>query len=281
MKFVIPLLTAVAACYCVAIEHIFFSEWNLYKLQFGKNYESRVEEEFRMRVFLENRHLITKHNTEYELGLHTYKLGVNQFSDRLDHELFGMNAIKINREMVTDGATFITPENTVIPDEMDWRTKGAVTRVKNQKMCNSCYAFSATGSLESQQFRKTGKLVSLSEQNIIDCSSKFGNHGCDGGLDTLSFDYIKNNGGIDTEESYPYESRNNGGIDTEESYPYESRKAYQCRYKNETIGAKVTGYVKLPEGDEEKLKEAVATIGPISVGIDSSSKNFFYYKEGE
>merc|ERR1712180_180683 len=87
---------------------------------------------------------------------------------------------------------------------VDWRRQGYVTEVKNQGQCGSCYAFAATGSLEGQVFKKTGKLPSLSEQQIVDCSGKYGNQGCGGGWYGDSWDYIRDAGGIESESAYPY-----------------------------------------------------------------------------
>ncbi|KAJ9578024.1 hypothetical protein L9F63_025115 [Diploptera punctata] len=265
MKCVIPLLMVVTACYSISLQHLFRDEWTLFKLKYGKYYENKFEDEFRMNVFLQAKEKIAKHNAEYELGLHTYTLGINRFADQLREEVSGkMNGLLIkNAELKTDGSTFITPENVIIPDEVDWRQKGAVTPVKDQANCGSCYAFSATGSLEGQHYRKTGKLNSLSEQNLVDCSIFVGNLGCGGGYIDTCFEYIKQNGGIDTEESYPYKAKDG-----------------TCVYSNKTIGATDTGYVDLASGDEEKLKVAIATIGPISVAIHASQSSFKSYRSG-
>lgn len=239
-------------------------EWKAFKMQFNKVYEE-VEDVFRMKVFLENKHKIAKHNQLHAQGNKTYSLKMNKFGDLLHHEFVAtVNGFKRNyKDSLANGSIFLSPSNVVLPKSVDWREQGYVTPIKDQGQCGSCWSFSATGALEGQHFRKSGKLVSLSEQNLIDCSGKYGNEGCNGGLMDQAFEYIEYNHGIDTEESYPYKG-----------------KQGRCHYKKHNKGATDTGFIDIPSGVETKLQEAVATVGPVSVAIDASQESFQFYREG-
>jgi len=155
------------------------------------------------------------------------------------------------------------PNGKPTAQSVDWRDKGVVTPVKDQQQCGSCWAFSAVASMEGQLALNTSKLVSLSEQNLVDCSTEQGNQGCNGGLMDLAFQYVIDNNGIDTEESYPYE-----GFDDD------------CQYDPKSVGAHITSFTDIQSGSEKDLESAVTTIGPISVAIDAGHQSFQLYKSG-
>lgn len=274
MKSLVFLLCVVAASAgAVSFFDLVKEEWVAFKMQHDKKYDSEVEDRFRMKIYADNKHKIAKHNQLYEQGLVSFKLGTNKYTDLLHHEFVqAMNGYNrttkhnkglYGKKKEERGAAFIPPAHVSYPDHVDWTKKGAVTDVKDQGKCGSCWAFSTTGALEGQHFRKSGYLVSLSEQNLIDCSAAYGNNGCNGGLMDNAFKYIKDNGGIDTEKSYPYE-----GVDD------------KCRYNPKNSGADDVGFVDIPSGDEEKLMQAVATVGPVSVAIDASQNSFQFYSGG-
>ncbi|KAG5314755.1 CATL protein, partial [Acromyrmex insinuator] len=263
---VLLLLAVFTTGQAISFNKILDAEWFIFKTHHKKIYKSSVEEGYRMKIFLDNKRKIAEHNRKYELNEVPYKLGMNKYGDMLHHEfvntLNGFNkSEKAQKQFM--GATFISPANVELPKEVDWRKHGAVTEVKDQGHCGSCWAFSTTGSLEGQHFRQTGILVSLSEQNLIDCSGNYGNEGCNGGLMDNAFKYVRDNKGLDTEKSYPYEAEND-----------------KCRYNPRNSGAIDTGFVDIPRGNEHKLKAAVATIGPVSVAIDASHESFQLYSEG-
>jgi cathepsin L len=238
--------------------------WQSFKYQHNKEYSNVAEEARRQQIFSDNLKIIEKHNYLESLGLKSYKLGVNQFADLELKEFISLMTGYRNMTKTRPGAaTYLSPMIPfTLPDTVDWRKQGYVTPVKNQGSCGSCWAFSTTGSLEGQHFRKTGHLVSLSEQQLVDCSGDYGNMGCNGGLMDNAFEYIKDNGGIDTEESYPYEGRDGS-----------------CRYNPDNVGATVSGYVDVPP-TESKLQEAVANVGPVSVAIDAGHNSFQLYHSG-
>ncbi|CAF0806192.1 unnamed protein product [Brachionus calyciflorus] len=251
-------------CTASALDASLNAYWTSFKNVHQKTYETSAEELYRRQIWENNLQFIRQHNQEAQLGHHTFTVAMNKFGDLTGQEFgslyngFNMSSA-LNRKL---GQRFVTKNNDV-PDTVDWRTQGYVTPVKDQGQCGSCWAFSAVAALEGQHFKQAGELVSLSEQNLVDCSGKFGNQGCNGGLMDQAFDYIKSNKGIDTEESYPYTARDG-----------------KCKFNPATVGATDTGYVDIPTGNEKALTEALATVGPISVAIDASRSSFQFYSKG-
>ena len=127
--------------------------------------------------------MIEKHNT----GNHTYKLEINQFSDK---------KTSFNHIIYTPKNGTYIGENpdTTLPYSIDWRKKDVVSAVKNQGHCGSCWSFSATGAIESIHAISSGNLLNISEQQLVDCSGSYGNKGCNGGSMDSAFKYAIDNG---------------------------------------------------------------------------------------
>jgi len=237
-------------------------EWEIFKAKYERKYLSTPEHDQRRSIFISNLRLIQKHNAEHALGLHTFTLGVNQFAD-LTNEEFVKTYNGFNPEMFKDLPVADLKAIGDEPESVDWRTEGYVTPIKDQGQCGSCWAFSAVCSMEGAWFKKSGELVSLSEQQLVDCDTEE-DQGCNGGLPSNAFNYVINNGGIDTEESYPYTARN----------------GRTCNFDQANVGASITNFVQVESKSEEALKTATATVGPISVGIDASHFSFQLYSGG-
>ncbi|KAJ8035983.1 Cathepsin L [Holothuria leucospilota] len=243
-----------------AIDKDLDHSWKLWKQEFSKNF-SKDEEMFRRRIWEDNLQLVNKHNDEHSRGLHSYTLGMNEYADMTNEEFVAVmtgytDDVQYERKRQNISGLYGTP-----PRRIDWRDHGYVTKVKTQGHCGSCWAFTTTGALEGQHFRKTGQLVSLSEQNLVDCSTW--NDGCRGGLTTKAFQYVIDNGGIDTEWSYQYEGQQ-----------------HRCRFNRYNVGATMTSYVTLRPGSEPDLERAVGSVGPIATSIDAEQPTFRFYKSG-
>ncbi|CAH8675539.1 unnamed protein product [Schistosoma rodhaini] len=242
--------------------------WKFFKVQFKRAYNGIHEETRRFFIFSANFAKMMEHNHAFQEGKVTYKMGVNEFTDKTDYELKKLRGYKVTSGAIRHkGSMYIRSQHTKLPSKVDWRKEGAVTDVKNQGQCGSCWAFSTTGAIEGQHYRKTNRLVNLSEQQLVDCSKSYGNNGCSGGLMNSAFEYVRDNEGIDSEISYPYIS----GDGTENN---------RCLFNASNILAQVTGYVTIHEGDERALMDAVATKGPVSVAINAGLPSFSMYKSG-
>lgn len=217
----------------------------------------------RFNIFKSNVDHINEVNAQ---GL-SYQLGVNQFSDLTPDEwaatyLGGYHHIE--RE-------YARSQNPPQPNgllgqvqlasELDWVAKGAVTPVKNQGQCGSCWAFSTTGALEGALQIASGKLVSLSEQQLVDCAGSQGNMGCNGGLMDYGFEYVIKN-----------------GLTTEEAYPYTAKDG-TCQASGKTSAVSISSYSDVPHGNEAALMTAV-NLGPVSVAIEADKSAFQSYKSG-
>lgn len=255
-------------------------EWESFKSEHGKLYEANHIETMRRSIFAYNKHIVDTFNANKSGA--SFELGLNHLADISSLEIKMRNGFKLSREGAkllknsVESQKFldnILNDNSTVPDEVDWRkVQGRVSPVKNQGNCGSCWAFASTGALEGQEkIRKgyhpgltnnnTGELIELSEQNLVDCVTE--DSGCNGGLMQDAFEFIKTEGGIDDEKSYPYEA--------------ETKK---CRFKKDKVVFSDSGAAVLPEGDEEKLKQVVAKFGPVAVAIDASSIWFQLYHKG-
>jgi len=240
-------------------EEYYQNEFTNFMLKFEKNY---APEEFfrRFSIFKFNVDFIFNHNS----GNSTYECGVNQFSDLTSAE-FKAIYLGFKPELADSSSKVISLRDLeAVPIEagasIDWTTKGAVTPVKNQGNCGSCWAFSTTGGVEGVVQIKHGHLTSLSEQALVDCAGAYGNQGCNGGLMDSAFKYVKANG-LPTEAAYPYKGVNGA-----------------CKAFTASADTKITGYVDVAH-TESALLNAV-NIEPISVAIEADQSGFQNYKSG-
>nr|XP_007132875.1 hypothetical protein PHAVU_011G132100g [Phaseolus vulgaris]ESW04869.1 hypothetical protein PHAVU_011G132100g [Phaseolus vulgaris] len=230
--------------------------------RYSRVYKDPQEKEKRFRIFKQNMNYIEAFNNAANKP---YKLAINQFADLTNEEFIApRNRFKGHmRSSIIKTTTFKYENVTSVPSTVDWRQKGAVTPVKDQGQCGCCWAFSAVASAEGIHQLTTGKLISLSEQELVDCDTKGVDQGCEGGLMDDAFKFIIQNNGLNTEANYPFK-----GVDG------------TCNAKAASShAATIRGYEDVPANNEKALQKAV-TNQPVSVAIDASGSDFKFYKSG-
>jgi C1A family cysteine protease len=238
--------------------------WN-WVHEHGKTYDSMHELEFRQTVWEANVRRIEQHNSK-SVG---WRMEVNKFADLTPYEFQaqyisgGFQEAEFQRRQYARFSNFVWKNNATLPSSVDWTSQGAVTPVKNQGQCGSCWAFSTTGSLEGAYFLSNGTLFSLSEQQLVDCSASTGNQGCNGGLMDDAFSYIHANGGITSESNYPY-TATDGICDTTKEH--------------ENV-ASLTSYTDVPANSDSALMNALAR-QPVSVAVEADQNSFQFYSSG-
>jgi len=220
--------------------------------------------------FANNDDIIESHNSQES----TFKLGHNQFShmDIDEWRAYVKTSGLVRPE--SEPAAYIHEEPADVSSlatSVDWVTSGAVTGVKDQGQCGSCWSFSATGAIEGAHKIKYGSLVSYSEQNFVDCDTRSNggsDSGCNGGWMDSAFDWAKKNGGVCTESGYPYTSGT-------------TKKAGTCNQSKCTKDAKSapTKYVDVTKNSDTALVSAL-NLQPVSVAIEADQSAFQLYKSG-
>ncbi|CAK8535266.1 unnamed protein product [Lathyrus sativus] len=232
----------------------------------GKSYKDGAEKEKRFQIFKQNMEFIESFNAAGNSG---FNLSINQFADQTNDEFKANSLNGKNKPLIgvgiaaTEEAVFRYENVTDVPATMDWRERGAVTPIKHQHLCGSCWAFATVAATEGINQITTGRLVSLSEQELVDCVKTNRTYGCGGGYAEDAYEFIVKKGGITSEAKYPYK-----------------RIDGKCNIKKSSYTvANIKGYETVPANNEKALLKAVAN-QPVAVYIASGKRAFQFYSSG-
>lgn len=249
--------------------------WRNFKSTFPKLYETPLEEANRENIFWQSLETISRHNYEFRRGRKTFRMGINQFTDMPFEEFAAMYTLndslasvlkeKVKNLKFQPIQVFTDKKfKGVLPESLDWRQRGAVTAVEDQRHCGSCYAFSALAAVESHYFIHRGELPDLSVQEILDCpEDSYMTFKCSGGTVFKVFDYVRDH-----------------GVSSKVAYPYEG-KIGQCRKRESLIKGEVRGYGYVDANDNDQaMEKALVDIGPIAIAMNIKYETFMRYSGG-
>lgn len=243
-------------------DHDEWSMFNTFREKFNKRYESLEEMETRFGIFRTNLHNILLHNLDHTQN---FTMGVNQFTDLTPLEFKETFAHGLKSEVGAYGCKSFASAATGAPTAVDWRLKNAVTSVKDQGQCGSCWTFSSTGAIEGAWAIAKGKLIDLSEQELVDCATgiTYGSHGCNGGQMDGAFKFVIANGQC-----------------AASAYPYTSGTTMTGGYCNSCAPVvTLSSCSDVKANDQISLKAAVAQ-QPVAIAIEADTRYFQSYAGG-